>query len=196
MERCPEINERSLFRHDMKTYFVELQANETGRQSGSGSDSGNDLSSNLLGLVSVGKGDAVVGSSEVGGSGDEINVEVAVVVLLEVDRGQAVSSERGWRREGGSDGRSVRLVCKTEYVSEQRKQSSKRKIGQTVFFVVYGLGIVHLNFYTLLRHKLGNLDRRKNLLEESRVGLSLEAIVERMEVGTRDDVIQVDRLRK
>jgi hypothetical protein len=81
------------------TRLVELQADETHGQSSGCRDSRDDLSSNQLGLVSVGNGNAVVGCTQIGSGSDEVNVVVAVIVLLKVDWDQTESGERGGTRE-------------------------------------------------------------------------------------------------
>ena len=66
-------------------YLVELKADETDSKSSGSSNSRNDLSSNQLGLVLISLCDLVIGSSEVGGSSDEIDMVVGIVILLKVD---------------------------------------------------------------------------------------------------------------
>lgn len=48
----------------------------------------------------------------------------------------------------------------------------------------------------MLGLELGNGDGGEDLLEDCGIDLSLETVVERVEVGSRDDVLEVDRLSK
>lgn len=53
--------------------------------------------------MSIGRSDTVVESSKVGSGGDEVDVEVGIVVLLEVDGVESVTSEGGGSRKAGDD---------------------------------------------------------------------------------------------
>ncbi len=78
----------------MRDYLVELETDKTGDQRGSGCDGRDDLSSDLLRRMPVSRRDAVVRSSQVRRSSDEVDVEVRVVVLLELDGVQTVADQR------------------------------------------------------------------------------------------------------
>lgn len=45
----------------------------------------------------VGKGDAIVSGTQVGSGGDEVNVVIRVIILLEVNRLKSETSERSRR---------------------------------------------------------------------------------------------------
>jgi hypothetical protein len=66
--------------------FVELEDYKTCDQGCGSSDGGDDLASNELSLVAVGKLDLVILGAQIAGGGDEVDVEVCVVVFLEFDR--------------------------------------------------------------------------------------------------------------
>ena len=57
-----------------------------------------------------------------------------------------------------------------------------------------GVVLVDLNLDTALGDELGNLKVLKRLAEDGRVTLALEAIVESVKVGRRDEVLKVERL--
>lgn len=82
-----------------ETYLEELQANKTSYQSGGRRDGRNDLSCNLLSGVSVCRVDVVVHCAEVGRCGDEVDVEVGIVILLEFHWVQSVTNQRRRRRQ-------------------------------------------------------------------------------------------------
>ena len=66
----------------------------SGHGSGSG-DGGDDLAGDELGLELVDLWDAVVARTHVGQAGDQVHVEVGVIVLLKSDRAQL---EAWWQR--------------------------------------------------------------------------------------------------
>ena len=101
---------------ETKTDLVELEADQAGDERGGGRDRGDDLAGNLLGRVAVCGRDAVVHGAEVRRSGDEVDVEVRVVILLELDRVEAVTNERRWRWKLLDQIRKVR-VCERRPVS-------------------------------------------------------------------------------
>lgn len=80
--------------------LVEFEANQTSYQRRCGSNGWNNLSSNLLGGVSISDVDAIVKSSQVRSGSDKIDVMVRIIVLLKFDRIKAVSSKgrRCWKR--------------------------------------------------------------------------------------------------
>ena len=80
--------------------LVELKHNQAGNQRSGRGNSGNDLSSDELGLVSISGLDLVVFGSQVTASSDEINVMVRVIILLEVNRNQLESRQRAGRGQG------------------------------------------------------------------------------------------------
>lgn len=87
--------------------LVEFEANETRCERSRRRDGRDDLAGDLLRLVSVGRGDAVVERPEVGGRGNEVDVEIRVVVLLKIDRVKPVAGERRGRRKRLGDLRTV-----------------------------------------------------------------------------------------
>ena len=69
------------------TNLVEFQAHQTRDEGSCGGDGRNDLAGNLLRRVAISGVDAVVHGTEVGSSGDEIDVVVCVIILLELHGG-------------------------------------------------------------------------------------------------------------
>jgi len=65
--------------------FVEFEDYETSDKSCGSSNGGDDLAGDKLGLVAIGELDLVVFGPEIAGSGDEVDVEVCVVIFLEFD---------------------------------------------------------------------------------------------------------------
>ena len=74
-------------------HLVHFETDGTDDHSSGGGNSGNNLSGNELNLVSRNFFDGVVSGSQVGNSGDEVNVEVAIIVLFEFN-GVDLSSSR------------------------------------------------------------------------------------------------------
>ena len=74
------------------TNLVQLKAYKSGHECGGGGNSGNDLARNMLRCVAIGIGDAVVGSTKIGASSNEVNVMVRVIILFKVDWVEAVAS--------------------------------------------------------------------------------------------------------
>ena len=81
------------------TNLVEFQAHQTRDEGSCGGDGRNDLAGNLLRRVAVGGGDAVVHRTQVGRGSDEIDMMVRIIVLLELNRVQAVADKRRRGRE-------------------------------------------------------------------------------------------------
>ena len=79
--------------------LVKLQADQASDQRRSRGNGRDDLAGNLLGRMPVGGVDAVVQRTQVRRGGDEVNVVIRVVVLLELDRVQTVADERRRGRE-------------------------------------------------------------------------------------------------
>ena len=77
-----------------ETNLVELQTDETGDQRCGGGDGRDDLPGDLLRCMPVGRRDVVVEGAQVRSRGDEVDMEVRVVVLLELYRGETVANER------------------------------------------------------------------------------------------------------
>lgn len=181
------------------THLVELENGKSTDDGRGRNERGDDFSGDLLRLVLVGSGDAVVGRPQVGGSVDEVDVEVGVVVLLEVDRGKSVASERRRRRERLDDlGSTGRIWTSRKKKVEQSSVLIRiaRLIERFTFLVVGNrLSVVDLDLDTLLGNKGGNLDGLENLLEDGGVALALEAVVESVKVGGGNDVLEVSGLR-
>ncbi|KAI6759397.1 hypothetical protein HG530_010077 [Fusarium avenaceum] len=75
----------------------QFKHHQSGNQCGSSSNSWDDLASDELGLVSISRLDLVVLCSQVTTSGNEIDVMVGVIILLEVNRDQLESRQRAGR---------------------------------------------------------------------------------------------------
>ena len=75
--------------------------------------------------MSISRSNSVVESSEVRGSGDEVDVEVGVVVLLEVDGVESVASERGGSGKAGDDISDVLGLWRSE--GEQQVSKAERR---------------------------------------------------------------------
>lgn len=184
------------------SHLVKLEDSQTADDRGSRDERRNDFARNLLRLVLVGRGDAIVDRAQVRGRVDEGNVEVGVVVLLKVDRCQTVAGKRGRRGQGLDDLLGVGGLCKKGIQGQieasdgrfgtRRKAASER----TVFVVGDRLGIVDLDLDTLLGNKGRDFDGAEHFLEDGRVALALEAIVEGMQVGSGHNVLKVSRLNK
>ena len=76
------------------THLVQLKADKTGNKRRRSRNGGDDLARDLLRSVTVRGVNAVVERTQVRRGGDEINVVVRVVVLLELYRGETVANER------------------------------------------------------------------------------------------------------
>lgn len=86
--------------------LVKFQANQTDSESSGSSDGRDNLARNEFGLMPVGKGDAIVTGTQVGSGGDEVNVVVRIIILLEVNGLKSETSERsrrGKRRNNSFD---------------------------------------------------------------------------------------------
>lgn len=59
------------------------------------------------------------------------------------------------------------------------------------FFISHRFVLVDLNLDTLLRLKLRNLNTAQNLLEQVRIAVTLETVVEGVKIGCGDDVFEV-----
>lgn len=77
--------------------LVKFQANQTDSESSGCSDGRDNLSRDEFGLMPIGKGDAIVSGTQVGSGGDEVNVVIRVIILLEVNRLKSETSERSRR---------------------------------------------------------------------------------------------------
>ena len=77
-----------------ETDLIQLQADKTGDERSRCRDGGDDLTRNLLRRMPVCRCDAVVHRAEVRRSGDEVDMVVRIIVLLEFDRVEAVTDKR------------------------------------------------------------------------------------------------------
>ena len=77
-----------------RTDLVKFQAHETCDERCRRRNGRNDLASNLLGGVTVGDRDIVIHRPQVSSSSDEINVVVCIIILLKLNRIEAVASQR------------------------------------------------------------------------------------------------------
>lgn len=168
--------------------LVQLETDEADDERRRRGDRGDDLARDLLRRVTVGGVDAVVHRAEVGGGGDEVDMVVGVVVLLEVDRVQAVPGEgrRRWELVREIDGvvTVFRSMCEQMPPSQRKKDREIR----TSATVVHGLCVVDLHLDATPGCELGDEDRVGDLLEHGWVRLTTEAVVEGMKVGSGDDV--------
>ena len=76
------------------TNLVEFQAHQTRDEGSCGGDGRNDLAGNLLRRVAVGGLDVVIRRTQIRSSSDEVDVVVRIIVLLELNRVQAVADKR------------------------------------------------------------------------------------------------------
>ena len=120
--------------------------------------------------------DAVVHCTQIGRRGDEVNVMVRVVVLLELDGVQAVANETRGRGE---------LLHELSSIAGIRGR-----------VVLHWLIVVHLDLDAAPRGEFGNENAVGDLLEDNRVGFATQAVVERMEISGRDDVLQMGGLHE
>lgn len=81
-----------------KSDLVKLQADQASHERRGGRDRRDDLSGNLLGLMPTRSLDGIVHRAQVGRRSDKVDMEVGIIVFLEFDRVEAVSSKRGRRR--------------------------------------------------------------------------------------------------
>ena len=72
-----------VFHHFYSNELEHFETNSTDNHSSGGGNGRNDLSGNELDLVSRNFFNAVVSGSQVGNSGDEVNVEVGIIILFE-----------------------------------------------------------------------------------------------------------------
>jgi len=79
----------------MRPDLVEFQTNQPRYKGSCGRNGRDDLPRNLLGRVSIGNGYVVIHSTEIGSGGDEVDMMVGIVILLEFDWSKAVSRQRG-----------------------------------------------------------------------------------------------------
>lgn len=157
----------------LRAYLVQLEADKSDRERSRRGNRWDDLSGDQLRLVLVGGRNGIVGSSQVGCGGDEIDVVVGVIVFLEIDRCQSQTSERGWRWQRSDNAVNVLVVSVVLW-------------DRLVF--------VDLNLDTALRDKLRNLLRLDDFAEDGRVSLSLQSVVESVQIGSCDEVLKVKRL--
>lgn len=73
------------------TYFVQFQADKAGDEGSRRGNGWDNLTRNLLGSVSIGRVDIVVHSPQIRCRGDEVDVEVGVVVFLELNWCETIS---------------------------------------------------------------------------------------------------------
>lgn len=80
-------------------HLVELQTNQTRDERRRGGYCGNDLTSDLLSGMSIGDRDIVVHGTEIGCSGNEVNMMVGIVIFLEFYWVEPISCHRRWCRK-------------------------------------------------------------------------------------------------
>jgi hypothetical protein len=78
-----------------KTNLVKLETHQAYDERRRCSNGRYDFTSNLLRGMAVSGIDAVVHRTKVGSGGDEVDMIVCVIVLLELDRVEAIANERG-----------------------------------------------------------------------------------------------------
>lgn len=79
--------------------LVKLEDDQTCHQSRGGGNGRNDLASNKLGLVSIGLFNLVILGAQVACGGDEVNVMICVIVLLEFNGCELEASHLASRRQ-------------------------------------------------------------------------------------------------
>ena len=85
---------RAKFKLLLATHLVQLEAHQPSDDGRGRRDSRNDLARDLLRVMSACGLDAVVERTQVSSGGDEVDVVVGVIILLELDGRQAVACER------------------------------------------------------------------------------------------------------
>ena len=75
------------------TNLVEFQAHQTRDEGSCGGDGRHDLAGNLLRRVAVGGLDVVIRRTQIRSSSDEVDVVVRIIVLLKLDRVQAIADQ-------------------------------------------------------------------------------------------------------
>lgn len=80
--------------------LVKFQANQTDGESSGSCDGRDNLACNEFGLMLVGRGNTIVSGTQVGSGGDEVNVVVRVIILLEVNGLKSETSQRSGRGKG------------------------------------------------------------------------------------------------
>lgn len=154
-------------------HLVKLQTDQPNSQRGRRRNRRNDFSRNQLCSVLVRRGDTVVQRTQVGCSGDKVDMVVRVVILFKPDRVQSEASHIRRLRQVGEDTVDVFLPA-------------FRLVGDG--FVVPDLNLGHS------RLEFGDLHRVNDPLEDGRVAVALEAVVEGVQVGRGDEVLVVNGL--
>lgn len=161
---------------NQNTHLVQFEANETSSQRCGGGDGGNDFPGDLLRVVTISDGDSVVHGPQIGSSGDEVHVEIGVVVLLERGGNHPVSHEGRRRRKSRRNRREIVVV---------RRDSR---------LVRDGLVVLDLNLNSRARNEFGKADRVENFAEDRGVSLSFEAVVEGVKVRSCDNEVEMGGL--
>lgn len=152
--------------------LVELEADKSGDKGGGGGNGGDNLPSDSLDLVAIARGDGVVHGTEIGSCRDEINMEIAVIVLLKVKLVHLEAGQGGGGREGGDGLLQLGLIG---------------GLGDI-------LGLGHLDLDTLLGGELGHHDVLEGGDDQGGIRGALDAIVLGVENGSGFDEIHVDGL--
>ena len=77
------------------TNLVQLKAYKTYNKRCRSRDGRNDLTSDLLSSIAIRRSDVVIRCAKVRSSGDKVDVIVGVIVLLELNRDEAVADQGG-----------------------------------------------------------------------------------------------------
>ena len=125
--------------------------------------------------MTVRRVDAVVQRTQVRCRSNEVNVVVAIVVFLELNRVQAETSQGGWGWE---------LLDKIGPVATIAASA----------VVLHGFVLVDLHLDATPGGELRDKDAVSDLLEDRRVCLSAKTVVERVQVSSRDDVREMSGL--
>lgn len=75
------------------SYLVKFKTHQADNERGGGSDGRNDFTCYLLRGMTIGDSNVVIHRTKVGRSGDKIDVMVSIIVLLELDRSEAVANK-------------------------------------------------------------------------------------------------------
>mmetsp|Transcript_25221 Transcript_25221/g.43551 ORF Transcript_25221/g.43551 Transcript_25221/m.43551 type:complete len:980 (-) Transcript_25221:283-3222(-) len=161
----------------LQQHLDELYANKAGDDGGGGGDGGDDLAGDALSLESVRLGDLVVARAQVGRRDDEVDVEVAVVVLL----------EDGGRHAPGGEGVAGRKLREGALHVVRIDLSGARRGGR-------GVRVSGRDLDALLGRELGHHDALHLVLHVGRVVHRGYAVVGGVEVGGGDDKAEVKRI--